>query len=114
MLTATSTANEGPEARLGEDQRREQPEAAVSGEVAAGEVAGGVEEDRGEEDPVEGFVAVEQAVLDRPAQRQGDDREGGREPELDCRSRPGSARRIGSPFARCSEMWRESSWSTGR
>ena len=72
-----------PEAGLGEDQRGEQAEAAVPGEVAAGEVAGGVEEDRGEVDPVEGFVAVQEAVLDRPAQRQRDDREVAREAELD-------------------------------
>ena len=36
---------EGAEDRLGEDQRGEEAEALLAGEEAAGEVAGGVEED---------------------------------------------------------------------
>ena len=88
MLTATSTAKivrKQDSERISAD---EEAEALLAGEEAAGEVAGRVEEDRGEEDPVEGFVALQQAVLDRPAQGQGDDREEEREAELDRRGDP--------------------------
>ena len=88
---------EGAEARLGEDQRREQAEAALAGEEAAGEVAGGVEEDRREEDPVEGFVAFEQVVLDRPAQRQRHDREEAPRGRAGSSRRPASAGRSVRP-----------------
>ena len=63
-----------------------------AGEEAAGEVARRVGEDGGEEDPVEGLVAGEQVVLDRPAQ---DQRDG---PRRRAPARPGSiaATRTGS------------------
>ena len=76
---------DGAEARFGEDQGDEEAEALGAGEEAAGEVAGGVEEDGAEEDPVERFVALQQVVLDRPAQGQREDREGDAEAELDRR-----------------------------
>ena len=105
-LTATSTANRVRKHGLGEDQRREQAEAAVAGEEAAGEVAGGVEEDRAEEDPVEGFVACEQAVLERPAQDQGDDREERAPARSGSSRRPASAGRSVRLSSSRSEMWR--------
>ena len=85
------------EARFGEDQRDEEAEALRAGEEAAGEVAGGVEEDRGEEDPVEGFVALEQVVLDRPAQGEREDREERARGRAGSSRRPASARRSAGP-----------------
>jgi ribonuclease E len=76
---------QGSEDRLGEDQRGEEAEAFLAGEEAAGEVAGGVEEDSREEDPVEGFVPLEQVVLQGAAQSQGEDGEERRQAELDRR-----------------------------
>ncbi len=60
----------------------------MAGEVAAGEVAGGVEQDRREEDPVERGVAAKQAVLDRPLEDQRDCCEAEAEGELDPGSDP--------------------------
>ncbi len=87
-LKATSTAKIVRKHDSERIKRDEEAEFLFAGEEAAGEVARRVEEDRGEEDPVEGFVALQQAVLDRPAQRQRQHREEQREAELDRRGDP--------------------------
>ena len=79
---------QGAKDRFGEDQGREEPEAAVAGEEATGKVARRVEHHRGEEDPVEGFVSLKQAILERPAQGQRQRREKRRQAELDFRRHP--------------------------
>ena len=79
---------QGPEYGFGEDQRGEQAELLVSGEVAAGVVAGRVEQDSREEDPVERGVAVQQAVLDRALEDQRHGGEGETERDLDAGGHP--------------------------
>ena len=87
-LIATSTAKTVRKQDSERIRATKRPKRCAPGEEAAGEVAGGVEEDRGEEDPVEGFVAFEDGVLDRPAQGQRQHREEQREAELDRRGDP--------------------------
>ena len=103
-----------PRRRLEEHEPAVEPEPLVPGQPAAREVARRVGEHGDDEDPVQRRRAVEQPVLDRPAQRERDER--GRR----ARSRPGSAAatRSGwscsSPRARRSAIVRESSCSIGR
>ena len=66
--------------RLEEHEAAVEPEPAVAGDVAAGEVARGVGERRPDEDPVQRAGAEE--VLELGAQRERDDEEDEREPRL--------------------------------
>ena len=67
--------------RLEQHEPAVEPEPLVAGQVAAGEVAGGVGERRADEDPVQRRRV--EGVLDRAVQRERDDEEGGREAGLD-------------------------------
>ena len=73
------------EARAGLHQHQPavEDEAPVPGQVAAREVAGRVGQHGHDQDPVEGLRAVEELVLQRPAQRQRDRREQHAQAELD-------------------------------
>src|SRR5690606_31351381 len=79
---------ERAEDRLGEEQGREQPELPMAGQVTAGVRAGWIEEGSREKDPVEGFVAIEQAVLERPLEDQRQYGEEESQTELDLRRDP--------------------------
>ena len=76
-----------PRAGLQEHEPAVEAEPLVPGQPAACEVARRVGEHRDDEDPVERLRAVEQVVLDRPAQDERDDEEGEREAALDQQRR---------------------------
>jgi hypothetical protein len=84
-----------PPHRLEQHQAAVEPEPAVAGQVAAGEVAGGVGDAPRHEDPVQGRRPVE-GVLDRPAGGQHDDGERCREPGLQRQRDPQRVAALGA------------------
>ena len=71
--------------RFEEDEAAVEVKALVPGQPAAGEVARRVGQHPDDEDPVQAAGPVEDPMLDRRAQGQGDDQEHGRKAELDRR-----------------------------
>ena len=103
-----------PRERLADEQAREQAEATLAGEIAAGEEAGGEGEDRADVHPVEGRRAGEQLVAQRLAQRERGDGESERDQSLDLRGGTQHRGRSAAPRVRRSATLREISCSTGR
>jgi hypothetical protein len=92
MIKSTAAAKPVPCARLNSGSPRgpvsavgSPAEAAVPGEVAAGEVAGRVAEHRADQHPVERARPVQQLVLQRVVEGQRHDREQNSERQLDRR-----------------------------